>query len=292
MKNNIIREIQGNYKRIESTIVEELFLTVNNHHLTAGTFREKVWKGLFESIIPKKFKIEQGAFLIDYKGNVSNETDLVILDEEYIPYILKNKNIKFIPVEAAIAVVQCKSNKFEKIKIKEWEKTINDLELGYDGFAGSALNAININNGDFLRETRPLKIICETFSMTPKNITEKLKNDLESDLIICAHSKKIKNKNVYESIGNKFTIYNKHKKLGQVAERIVPKLKKNEILDIDIKEFEIKELSLLTLVFQLNQYLMLINNPVFFPHRAYVSMFNKSINGDKEKKNDGNNKRM
>jgi len=35
------------------------------------------------------------------------------------------------------------------------------------------------------------------------------------------------------------------------------------------------EISLLTLNFQLNQLLMIINNPMLFPHQAYVRMFNK-----------------
>ena len=34
------------------------------------------------------------------------------------------------------------------------------------------------------------------------------------------------------------------------------------------------ELSLMTFNFQLNQILMLINNPILFPHIAYVNMFN------------------
>jgi hypothetical protein len=34
-----------------------------------------------------------------------------------------------------------------------------------------------------------------------------------------------------------------------------------------------KESSLLTLIFQLNQLLMIINNPMLFPHKAYVEMF-------------------
>ncbi|MNN95966.1 hypothetical protein D3C81_2148620 [compost metagenome] len=36
-----------------------------------------------------------------------------------------------------------------------------------------------------------------------------------------------------------------------------------------------REISLLSLTFQLNQLLMLINNPLLFPHDAYVRMFNE-----------------
>lgn len=44
------------------------------------------------------------------------------------------------------------------------------------------------------------------------------------------------------------------------------------------------ELTLLTFNFQLNQLLMLINNPMLFPHAAYAEMFDKNGNG-KERDN-------
>ncbi|MFC5986410.1 hypothetical protein [Marinicrinis lubricantis] len=49
--------------------------------------------------------------------------------------------------------------------------------------------------------------------------------------------------------------------------------------DIKLKDYEVKEedgtpISLLTFNFQLNQLLMLINNPLLFPHRAYARLFN------------------
>jgi hypothetical protein len=293
--NNIIEEVKENYRKMEKTIVEELFMTVNNHHLTAGTFREKVWKKLFKNIIPKKFTIEQGAFLIDSGGKVSNETDLVIFDEQYTPYVLKNKNIKFIPIEAAMAVVQCKSNSFQEKKILNWEKSIDELKIGESGLAGSATDKILTNT----RETKPIKIICGTFSVTSKKLQEFLEKKSQSMIIICAHSKKTgekykeidKNgneieKNIYMKLNNELSIYNKYSNLQQVTEEIVPSIKDKkselECVNIELCEFEVKNLSLLTLVFQLNQYIMLINNPIFFPHRTYVNMFNKNFNVSKE----------
>ena len=50
-----------------------------------------------------------------------------------------------------------------------------------------------------------------------------------------------------------------------------------------IEEYKVKneerEYTLLSFIFQFNQMLMMINNPMFFPHKAYVDMFNK---GSKE----------
>lgn len=43
-------------------------------------------------------------------------------------------------------------------------------------------------------------------------------------------------------------------------------------------EKEGKEYTLLSFIFQFNQMLMMINNPLFFPHKAYVDMFNRDGN--------------
>lgn len=43
-----------------------------------------------------------------------------------------------------------------------------------------------------------------------------------------------------------------------------------------------KELSLMSFNFQLNQILMLLNNPMLFPHLDYVEMFNRFNNTQNE----------
>ena len=55
-------------------------------------------------------------------------------------------------------------------------------------------------------------------------------------------------------------------------------LEEREIEEYKVKN-EIREYTLLSFIFQFNQMLMMINNPMFFPHKAYVDMFNK---GSKE----------
>ncbi len=297
MTNNTIAEIKRNYQQLEKALIAELFMTVNAHHLTAGTFREKVWKGFFENIVPKKFTIEQGAFLIDSKGKVSGETDLVIFDEQYTPYVLKNRNIKFIPIEAVAAVIQCKSTEFKKNDLLGWEKSIDDLTPNCSGYAGSALNTININDN---RIILPLKMICGLFDRTEDGTASFLDKESSSDLIIAAYSEKDTTNGFYRSKDKAITIHSKHPTIESVVREIAqetsleyqPKSNEGlesvekhkhqfkEIREFPSEKFDIltnkggKKISLLTLVFQLNQYLMLINNPMFFPHRAYIEMFN------------------
>ena len=56
--------------------------------------------------------------------------------------------------------------------------------------------------------------------------------------------------------------------------KIHEELKKRKISDYVVK-YDKEEYALLSFIFQFNQMLMMINNPMFFPHMAYVKMFNK-----------------
>ena len=46
------------------------------------------------------------------------------------------------------------------------------------------------------------------------------------------------------------------------------------------KQFTVKDNNLLSFIFQLNQLLMLINNPLLFPHQSYVDLFNKRTDNE------------
>lgn len=59
------------------------------------------------------------------------------------------------------------------------------------------------------------------------------------------------------------------------------KLKERRISDYVVK-YNDEEYALLSFIFQFNQMLMMINNPMFFPHIAYVDMFSEKKRGDSE----------
>ena len=52
-------------------------------------------------------------------------------------------------------------------------------------------------------------------------------------------------------------------------------LEERKIKDYKVSD-KTKEYTLLSFIFQFNQMLMMINNPMFFPHMAYVEMFNEN----------------
>ena len=107
--NTAIEKIAKNYNQLEQSLVNQLRLELSKQNVTIGTYRERIWKSLFEMIIPKKYCIEQSVFIIDSYGNISREVDLAVYDEMYTPYIFNYEEIKFIPIEAVAVVVQCKS---------------------------------------------------------------------------------------------------------------------------------------------------------------------------------------
>lgn len=303
----VLKSLGDNYVEIERSIVNQLLLEVPNHHLTTGTYREKVWQELFEMVIPKKYCMEQGVFIIDSFGNISKEVDLAIFDELYTPYIFNYGKIKFIPIEAVAAVVQCKSREPGKGEIEEWVESINGLITSFDSVARLAAAMTDnlsekkkIEKGQEVKNlfqgtqtaTRPIKILC---MLGGSKVL--LKYEKEFHILLSTESSSAKKHEVlYKliphenwSIGewnvelNHAIVENmdaedkeyriqKEKKIENSRPHILEDLK---VLKGNPKEENV----ILSLVFQLNQLLMIINNPMLFPHRAYANRFSEILQG-------------
>lgn len=283
MSKKTIDKIKENYKRIEKSIVEQLFLEFPDHQPTTGSYREDVWHSLFRQIVPYKFAIEKGVFIIDSKGKRSKEIDLAIFDEQYTPYIFNYGNVRFIPIEAVAVVVQCKSNYIDNCILKKWSDQISNLTTStkaitrvisevVQGYLDPHQKVGQISRKFTQTATRPIRILCHL------NDGERgyAKPDEDNfDILICAN---YEDKNV-PKIDVK---YSKNWNLGEWycslnhANRELYGFKKEYLNDDTLDDkYQVKSNSILSLIFQLNQLLMLINNPMLFPHQAYVEMFNK-----------------
>ena len=153
---------------------------------------------MFEMMIPKKYCIEQGIFIIDSYGNMSKEVDLAVFDETYTPYIFNFGKIKFIPIEAVSVVIQCKSKvqrESMKIDLKEWGESIDALKTSLDSVSRTISELVDNNdiklaldkvrNGMTQTSTRPIKILCATGISNPikKSLADEF--DIEKALIFC-----------------------------------------------------------------------------------------------------------
>lgn len=274
--NNIIQNIKDNYINLEQSIVQQLNMKVDNHYLTVGYNREKIWLDLFRQIIPMKFAIRQGVFLIDSFGKVSKEVDIVVFDEQFTPYIFNYGNIHFIPIEAVVVVIQCKSKTIKESNINEWCKEIDELKTVTGGMA-RMVSFIATDSPVTQKATKPISVLCHLENEEYQNPNY--------DLLITASDKglTINWNDRIDTFEKAFLCFNGLDKLTDIKAYIKKegdeqkKLPIEEKLKQKLSSMEVTDNSILSLIFQLNQLLMLINNPMLFPHHAYVEMFNKKI---------------
>ena len=273
-KKKLIKNIVHNYSQLEQSIVNQLYMTNDIHGPTAGGAREDIWRQMFEAIVPKKFVIESSVFIIDskfhkeeYKRGVSQEVDLAIIDETYTPYIFRYGRLKFVPIEAVAAVVECKSKNSDKASLTNWTNQIEYLTTSTEGIARMQHGLVT-GGVPAQQKTSPLKIFC--------GLGSKHDNlDDIFDFVVLAHQKDAKIDEVkmtetkLEIIPSdeNTNLSDWHQKLN--SPRPAPKrgseddeFSKHTLKNYEVYDRDNNNISLLTFNFQLNQLLMIINNPL------------------------------
>ena len=151
--------------------------------------------------------------------------------------------------------------------------------------------------------TTPIKILC-CISKTKTRNSNNHRGKESFDIVIEAYQrnkKKRRNKNSEETTypGNLNIEFKRNKNLYDVlcqynrgGENYTDERNSQEKLkEISISDYyisnrtkdDVQEYTLLSFIFQFNQMLMMINNPMFFPHKAYVDMFNGKSTKDNTK---------
>ncbi|WP_107841099.1 DUF6602 domain-containing protein [Metasolibacillus meyeri] len=281
-----MKQLFQHYQHMAQSVASQLALETPNHHVTSGTSRENVWYAVFNQLIPKKYNLAQNVFIMDSFGQISAEVDIAIYDEQYTPYIFNHGNILFIPIEAVAIVIQSKSRTLDKENLKAWVKTIKDLQPVLNSYVRTQQALLN---SQAQTATRPIIMLC-TFSMEENKIQD-LK--VVFDMILYLN----KEQELVKSNAETFTTleewyrelnhygherydadYQKRKDLVGIKEGT----KAAEAVIKNLQDFTIHSNILLSLKFELNQLLMLVNNPMFFPHASYAKMFNDSIKLQRE----------
>jgi len=284
--NKKIFDIINNYESEERILLTKLHKE-EGHPGIKGSYKEGVWQEFFERIIPKKFSIKRNVFIMDATSKISDEVDLAIFDETYTPYILKDKEYQYIPIEAVAAVVQCKSSDLRGTE--EWSKSIEILRTSDGAIArvqGMVVTGLEKEGRPQTQtSTRPIKILCHT-SCRKSGVDD-------FDLTIDAYGQKLTvyENPVFENLSCWYDELNHYKtneddELKKVKISDGNNLKESYLDDYKI-EIMNREITIISLIFKLNQLLMLINNPLFFPHRAYVNMFEKGLEKLIEKEGSG-----
>lgn len=276
----IIPNIILNYQHLERSIVEQLALSHKLHGPTTGTMREDIWLQLFDMIIPKKFVIEHSVFIIDSFGGVSGEVDLAIVDNMYTPYIFQYGRLKFIPIEAVAAVVECKSKTIDVKSLQKWLDKLLCLETSNISIARMAGGVIVAKESISQTSTRPIRILCccdsSPTAIDKLRVSEREESDTRKkkpfDFVLIAKEKTntIDVRLAPYTLQQWYQDLNHHNRSKPSSEQ---KLDKFKMDDLSVTANN-QTVSLLTFNFQLNQLLMLINNPILFPHLSYAQLFN------------------
>lgn len=306
----VVDSLIANYKKLEESIVSQLGFHNTMHGGITGTLREEIWLQLFEQIIPTKYSLEHSVMIIDSQGEVSREIDLAIVDNNYTPYIFQHGCLKFVPIEAVAAVVECKSQRPDKETLESWLGSIAKLRTSQQSIVRMAtaivVDGVNYPEGNHSNRpqqshmqssTRPIRIFCGYKSKGAKKFIEE---NFDIALIAKEDAGEDSGKGGIElnlnteKYGSLQAWYLELNHYESKAEDLVGKIgtvlketdetnpgdqeNKGEVQRMNLESYRIihenEEVPLMSFNFILNQLLMLLNNPIPFPHYAYANVFN------------------
>lgn len=116
-------------KKLFTALDEEMRLKLSSkideiYHPTAkGNESEMNWIGLLRAYLPERYTVDSG-FVVDYKGNISEQIDIIIYDRHFTPFIFRGENVVYIPAEGVYAVFEVKPH-FDK---KNYDYAVKKLK--------------------------------------------------------------------------------------------------------------------------------------------------------------------
>lgn len=288
-KFNHFKSISKNYEDLNKTMANEVKMTIEHDGLM-GNFREEMWLNFFRRIIPKKYTLSQGVMIIDSHGKISNEVDIAVYDEQYTPYVMQYGSLKYIPIEAVVIVIQCKSRNITTKNIVDWAKIIEELKSNNSGInriiSGLATGLTN----KIQSQTMPIKILACMNSESKEKAKQNWSEYFDIILTLNENEElfKLHIQNEDKTLGwwsKKLNAFGEFRdsqeydsiKVNDLKKQNWMKLDKDGTLTNTLKDLKIEGNDFLSLNFQLNQLLMLINNPMLFPHFAYADAFKKAL---------------
>jgi hypothetical protein len=78
-----------------------------SHPGAKGDASEKVWIAMLETYLPKRYQAAK-AFVVDSRGEFSQQIDVVIFDRQYSPFIFTYEEQTIVPAESVYAVFEAK----------------------------------------------------------------------------------------------------------------------------------------------------------------------------------------
>lgn len=75
------------------------------HPTAKGDRTELHWLEILRDYLPRRYSVEK-AFVVDSKGRLSDQIDIVVYDRQYSPLLLNNKGTIYVPAESVYGVFE------------------------------------------------------------------------------------------------------------------------------------------------------------------------------------------
>lgn len=141
--------------RVREQNLKNLYELKVKHNPSDGRFREDLVKTVLD-VIPQRYKVKNG-FIIDSEGNLSDEMDLIIYDDVYVPHFFM-ETYSLIPIESVVAVIQVKTTLTGK-ELKSSIKNLDSIDRLKPKKGGKIISAANGLDNAEKRFIAPLKIL-------------------------------------------------------------------------------------------------------------------------------------
>jgi hypothetical protein len=91
-------EMRASFKKTRNSI---------DHGPTMGGASEDHWLSMLANHLPLRYMAARG-FVIDSKGQLSKQIDLIIFDRQYSPLLYNDKGVYYVPAESVYAIAEIK----------------------------------------------------------------------------------------------------------------------------------------------------------------------------------------
>ncbi|MFH0815290.1 MAG: DUF6602 domain-containing protein [Methanobacteriota archaeon] len=98
------------------------------HPGSKGDDSELNWQKWLENYLPSRYSVGK-AFVIDSRGGISDQIDLVIYDCQYSPFLFRHEGATYIPAESVYAVFEVKQSLDKKMIQYAGEKAASVRKL-------------------------------------------------------------------------------------------------------------------------------------------------------------------
>ncbi|MGL5054956.1 MAG: DUF6602 domain-containing protein [Fusobacteriaceae bacterium] len=149
--------------------------SVIRHQGIKGASNEELFKELLLKIIPSNYKIITQSIIQDSYGNQSNEVDIIIYQDDFLPPFFLSDTSGFIPIECVKYAIEVKTTLTSEELKTTIDKFSNLNSLNNPGSLSTLLFAFNsdLSTGDLARKTelqRLLEIDDTFFYSSPLSI--------------------------------------------------------------------------------------------------------------------------